>query len=133
MRKKMEKCLYCNTILSQFNPYRICYVHREKILRERLPIYLKKELQRLEVLEQKHQRAAELTQKEREQKQTIYPLSQLLKDYSDKELIEILKKPEEIYASLLIEDKDKAEGFANAVIFLREKKAKILQKFLRGS
>lgn len=131
MRKKMEKCLYCNTILSQFNPYRICYVHREKILRERLPVYLKEELQRLEVLEQKNQRSTELTQKEREQ--MIYSLSLLLKDYSDEELIEILKNPEEIYESLLIEDKDKAEGFAEAVIFLREKKAEILQEFLKGS
>ncbi len=131
MREKMEKCLYCNTILSQFNPYRICYVHQGKVLRERLPVCLKKELQRLKLLAQKNQRSAVLTQKER--KRMRHSLSQLLKNYSDKELIEILKNPEEIFESLLIKDKDKAEGFAEAVIFLREKKAEIIQKFLRKS
>ena len=140
----MERCFYCNVILSRFNPYRICYIHQEKVLRERLPIYLRKELQGLEASEQERKpvgrkstgnRYAGLTSKEREQ--VISSFSELLKNRSDEELdeelIEILKNPEEVYESLLMEDKDKAEGFAEAVIFLREKKGEILQEFLRGS
>ena len=134
----MEKCSYphCNTILSRFNPYGVCYVHQKKILRERLPMCLRKELQGLEALKQEKQpvtgnRYAGLTQGER--KQIIYSLSELLKDCPDEELIEILKNPEEVYESLLSEDKDKAEGFSEAVIFLREKEEEILQEFLRRS
>lgn len=139
MRKETKKCPYCNTTLSRSNPYGICFVHQEKVIRERLPVHLRKELRGLELEVSKQEKRPVgrksikiyhgLTLEEIEQMRNS--LSKLLKDYSDEELIEILKNPEETYESLLMEDENKAKGFAEAVILLREKKEEVLQEFLR--
>lgn len=131
-RKKKEplRCICCDTILSRFNPYKLCNIHQEKVLRERLPSALKKELPEL-MRKRDAKRGPDYDHTQEEREVAIQALSQFLETYSDQEIIKLVEEPEEVYESLAKGDKTKAENFAEVVIFLRGKKEKILEPFLR--
>lgn len=130
-KKKIIRCIYCDTILSRFNPYRLCNIHQEKALREKLPGCLREELPKLK-RKRDANRGPDYDHTQEERERAIQALSQFLETYSDQEIIKLVEEPEEVYESFAREDETKAENFAEAVIFLRNKKEKILKPFLKG-
>jgi len=126
----MKKCLFCNTAISRFNPYKICHLHQEKALSEKVPFLLREELERLKT---KRFSPSDGIYTKDERGQIIDILSYFLQTHSSEEIKELLRasEPEEIHEKLLQEDELRAEGFAQAVIFLRGEQSEMLQEFIK--